>query len=143
MKQLANACVYVSCLPVTDLWVAARCTRRNKRANMTENIFGYGLKYGESLWVGSYMLVPSSPFLLNLSAISKSQYVQSEFPSLSVDQSEINFLFPVYTERLLLFNVMTSDSISGPRACYLSSLLAAGKTRIGNTITPSTRLLSQ
>lgn len=48
--------------------------------------------------------------------------------SLSVDPSEINFLFPVYTERLLLFNVMTSDSISGPAAHHLSSP-AVGKNR--------------
>lgn len=48
--------------------------------------------------------------------------------SLSVDPSEINFLFPVYTQRLLLFNVMTSDSISGPAARHLSSP-AVGKNR--------------
>lgn len=72
VKQLANACAHLSRLPVTDRWVAARCTRRNKRVNTTENIFGYGLKYCESLWVGSYMLIPSSLFLVNLSAISKS-----------------------------------------------------------------------
>lgn len=62
--------------------------------------------------------------------------------SQSVDLSEINFLFPVYTECLLLFNVVTSDSIAGARACYLSSQ-AVGKTRIWNTTTPAIRLLSQ
>ncbi len=33
-------------------------------------------------------------------------------PSQSVDLSDINFLFPVYTECLLLFNVMTSDTVA-------------------------------
>lgn len=60
----------------------------------------------------------NTPRRCQLKCLIQLIYVQLTPPQ-SVVLSEINFLFPVYIECLLLFNVMTSDSISGPCACYL------------------------